>query len=136
MLGLRQIHTGSCTADREWRVFRRTCSECPMIQPFSPSNPSLLLSTFRTQLYIRRFYAPNFDSLNGYLTSSSFLIQICFFFFEGTCSTQTCFALSFINVLMYRGSHNSLATPRSLQQRINAFDLQPSVAVGMPSGEK
>lgn len=81
-------------------------------------------------------YATNFDSLNGYLGSSSFRSHICFFFFVGTCSTQICFAWSFMNFRLYRGSHSSLATPRSLQQRIRAFDLQPSVAVGIPSGEK
>jgi hypothetical protein len=82
---------------------------------------------------IEDFY---FASLNGYLTSSSFLIQICFLFFVTACSTHTCFACCFMNVLIYLGSQSSLATPRSLQHRINAFDLQPSVAVGMPSGEK
>ena len=87
-------------------------------------------------MHSRLLYAPYFDSLKGYLGSSSFLNHICFFFSDGTCSTQICFAFSFMNTLMYRGSHSSLATPRSLQQRISAFDLHPSVAVGMPSGEK
>lgn len=81
-------------------------------------------------------YAPYFDSLYGYLTSSSFLSHICFFFLDGTCSTQTCFEFSFMNRRMNLGSHSSLATPKSLQHRIRAFDLQPSVAVGIPSGEK
>jgi hypothetical protein len=81
-------------------------------------------------------YAPNLDSLNGYLTSSSFLSQICFFFLLIMCSTQTCFAFSFMNFRMYRGSQSSLATPRSLQHRMRALDLQPSVAVGIPSGSK
>ena len=80
--------------------------------------------------------APNLDSLYGYLTSSSFLNHICFFFFVGTCSTHICFASAFMNFLIYLGSQSSEATPRSLQQRIRALDLHPSVAVGMPSGEK
>lgn len=33
-------------------------------------------------------------------------------------------------------NHNSLAIPRSLQHRIRALLLQPSVAVGMPLGSK
>lgn len=45
-------------------------------------------------------------------------------------------ACSFKKALMKRGSHSSLAIPRSLQQRIKAFDLQPSVAVGIPSESK
>lgn len=80
--------------------------------------------------------APNLDSLYGYLTSSSFRYHNCFFFLVGTCSTQTCFARSFMNFRTNRGSQSSLATPKSLQHRIMALDLHPSVAVGMPSGEK
>lgn len=77
-----------------------------------------------------------FVSLNGYLTASSFLNTIFFFFFVVTCSTQTSFVMSFVNVRMNLGSQSSEAMPRSLQQRIRALDLQPSVAVGMPSGSK
>lgn len=35
-----------------------------------------------------------------------------------------------------RTHHSSLATPRSLQQRISALLLQASVAVGIPAGSK
>jgi hypothetical protein len=41
-----------------------------------------------------------------------------------------------VNSLMKRGSQSSDAMPRSLQHRIKALDLQPSVAVGIPSGSK
>jgi hypothetical protein len=103
----------------------------------APSPPSIPQSEVYMQVNIRSpFYAPYLDSLNGYLSSSSFLNHTCFFFFVTTCSAQTCFTFSFMNLRMYRGSHSSLATPRSLQQRISAFDLHPSVAVGMPAGEK
>ena len=37
---------------------------------------------------------------------------------------------------MKRKYHNSEAIPKSLQHLINAFDLQPSVAVGKPEGSK
>lgn len=58
------------------------------------------------------------------------------FLLVGTCSTNTSTQYSFLNSRMNRGSHNSLATPRSLQQRINALLLQASVAVGIPEGSK
>jgi hypothetical protein len=41
-----------------------------------------------------------------------------------------------LNLRIQRGSHSSLAMPRSLQHRTSALDRQPSVAVGMPSGLK
>lgn len=75
-------------------------------------------------------------SLNGYLNSSSFLIKCFRLFFVTWCSTIISLPISDMNFLMKRGSHSSDAIPRSLQHRINAFDLQPSVAVGMPSGSK
>jgi hypothetical protein len=74
--------------------------------------------------------------LKGYLTASSFLSTIFFFFLVVTCSTHTSFVISVVNFRMNRGSHSSDAIPRSLQHRIRALDLQPSVAVGMPSGSK
>ena len=77
-----------------------------------------------------------FVSLKGYLGSSSFLNEIFFFFLVTTCSTQISRPFSRRNLRMNRGSHNSDAMPRSLQHLIKAFDLQPSVAVGMPSGSK
>ena len=52
------------------------------------------------------------------------------------CSTHTSFVILLVNSLMNRGSQSSEAIPRSLQHRIRALDLQPSVAVGMPSGSK
>ena len=58
------------------------------------------------------------------------------FFLVGTCSANTSTQYSFLNSRMNRGSHNSLATPRSLQQRISALLLQASVAVGIPEGSK
>lgn len=75
-------------------------------------------------------------SLNGYLITSSFLIQCFRLFFVTTCSTIVSFAISAKNLRMNRGSQSSEAIPKSLQHRIRAFDLQPSVAVGMPSGSK
>jgi hypothetical protein len=58
------------------------------------------------------------------------------FLLVGTCSANTSTQYSFLNPRMNRGSHNSLATPRSLQQRISALLLQASVAVGIPEGSK
>jgi hypothetical protein len=58
------------------------------------------------------------------------------FLLVGTCSANTSTQYSFLNSRMNRGSHNSLATPRSLQQRISALLLQASVAVGIPEGSK
>ena len=58
------------------------------------------------------------------------------FLLVGTCSAYTSTQYSFLNSRMNRGSHNSLATPRSLQQRISALLLQASVAVGIPEGSK
>ena len=58
------------------------------------------------------------------------------FFLEGTCSAYTSTQYSFLNSRMNRGSHSSLATPRSLQQRIRALLLHASVAVGIPEGSK
>lgn len=101
------------------RTFLHTLSQTPSIinnpQPYGP-NPLV--------------------SLNGYRTASSFLIQTFFFFFVTRCSTHNSLAFAAIKDLMKRGSHSSLAMPRSLQQRIRALDLQPSAAVGMPSGLK
>lgn len=75
-------------------------------------------------------------SLKGYFNSSSFLIKCFLLFFVMTCSTINSLAISFMYLRMNRGSQSSEAIPRSLQQRIRAFDLQPSVAVGMPSASK
>lgn len=75
-------------------------------------------------------------SFSGYFNSSSFLMKCFLLLFVTTCSTSVSLAISFINFLMNRGSHNSDAMPRSLQQRMRAFDLHPSVAVGIPSGSK
>lgn len=75
-------------------------------------------------------------SLKGHFTSSSLRIQCFRRFLVVRCSTIVSRASSLRNFLMNRGSHNSLAMPRSLQHRIRALDLQPSVAVGMPSGSK
>ena len=58
------------------------------------------------------------------------------FFFVGTCSANTSTQYAFLNSPMKRGSHSSLATPRSLQQRIRALLLHASVAVGIPDGSK
>lgn len=77
-----------------------------------------------------------FTSLYGYLTTSSFLLTIFLFFFVVTCSTQTSVVMSVKHFLINRGSQSSDAIPRSLQHRIRALDLQPSVAVGIPSGSK
>lgn len=59
-----------------------------------------------------------------------------FLFFETWCSTNCSTQLSRFQDRMKEGSHNSLATPRSLQHRIRAFDLHPSVAVAIFSGPK
>lgn len=82
----------------------------------------------------RDYFVP--VAFHGYATSSSFLIQILDLRLFTTCSTNTSLVYSALNLRIQRGSHSSLATPRSLQQRTSAFDLQPSVAVGMPSGLK
>ncbi len=58
------------------------------------------------------------------------------FLLVGTCSAYTSTQYSFLNPRMNRGSHSSLAIPRSLQQRISALLLQASVAVGIPEGSK
>lgn len=58
------------------------------------------------------------------------------FLLVGTCSTYTSTQYSLLNPRMNRGSHSSLAIPRSLQQRISALLLQASVAVGIPEGSK
>ena len=75
-------------------------------------------------------------SLNGCLTVSSFLIHIFFLFLVTVCSTQISLAFVATNLRINLGSQSSLATPRSLQQRIKALDLQPSAEVGIPSGVK
>ena len=76
-------------------------------------------------------------SLNGYGTFlTSLRITMSFLFFVVTCSTHTCLLYSAMNLRMKTGSHSSLAIPKSLQQRMSALDLHPSVAVGMPSGSK
>ena len=132
-----------------WRCIRSVSGSCiercssGNVCSTAPSSSASGSGAHPNRIYImasykrsKSLYAPNLDSLKGYLNSSSFLNHTCFFFLVTTCSAQTCFAFSFMNFRIYRGSHNSLATPRSLQQRIRAFDLHPSVAVGMPSGEK
>ena len=78
----------------------------------------------------------NLTSLYGYLALSSFLSTIFLFFLVLTCSTHISFVILFVNSLMKRGSQSSEAIPKSLQHRIKALDLQPSVAVGIPSGSK
>lgn len=76
-------------------------------------------------------------SLNGYSKAGiSFLLQSFLFlplFASSTHTSTQCFALK---VRMKRGSQSSEAIPRSLQHRISALDLAPSVAVATPSGEK
>jgi hypothetical protein len=59
-----------------------------------------------------------------------------YFVFCLACSTQTSTQCLDLNSRMKVGSHNSLAIPRSLQHRIRAFDLQASVAVGIPDSSK
>jgi hypothetical protein len=86
--------------------------------------------------YLYMLYIYIFTSLNGYFTVSSFLITIFLFFLVLACSTHTSFVIFDVNSRMKRGSQSSLAIPRSLQQRIRALDLHPSVAVGIPSGSK
>lgn len=107
------------------------------------SNPSfkslLLLSTSGKYDLETMPYRPAFGtwiSLNGYLITSSFLIQCFRLFLVTWCSTIVSLALLARNLRMNLGSHSSEAIPRSLQQRIRAFDLHPSVAVGIPSGSK
>lgn len=75
-------------------------------------------------------------SLKGYFTRSSFLSQNFLRFLVNACSTNASLACSFRNLRIYRGSQSSLATPRSLQHLMRAFDLQPSVAVATPSESK
>jgi hypothetical protein len=53
-----------------------------------------------------------------------------------TCSTHTSLVSFPVNSRINRGSQSSLAMPKSLQHRMSALDLHPSVAVGMPSGSK
>jgi len=103
---------------------------CPLSEPRTPKNCLLDASnlTAHTSFYL--------VSLKGYLTVSSLRITIFFFFLVVTCSTHISLVISFANVRINLGSQSSEAIPRSLQQRIRAFDLQPSVAVGMPSGSK
>lgn len=75
-------------------------------------------------------------SFHGYLTSSSFLMKCFLLFLVVACSTIISRTWLFMKPRMNLGSQSSLAIPRSLQQRMSALDLQPSVAVGMPSGSK
>ena len=97
---------------------------------------------FPAFMYTQSFYFLTADwpgtttSLKGYFSSSSFLIKCFLLFLVTTCSTIISLAISFMYFLMKRGSQSSEAMPRSLQQRIRALDLQPSVAVGIPSGSK
>lgn len=58
------------------------------------------------------------------------------FFLVARCSANTSTQCWDLNSRMNRGSHNSLATPKSLQHRISALLLHASVAVGMPEGSK
>jgi hypothetical protein len=58
------------------------------------------------------------------------------FFFVGRCSANTSAPCCALNSRMKRGSHSSLAMPRSLQQRMSALLFAASVAVGMPLGSK
>ena len=64
------------------------------------------------------------------------LLHSFFFFPVVSCTAHTCLAYFFMKSRIYRGSQSSLATPRSLQQRMRALLLQASVAVGMPLGSK
>jgi len=80
--------------------------------------------------------APIGTSFSGHLISSSFRIQCFLLLRVFTFSTSVSLASLFKNFRMNRGSQSSEAMPRSLQQRISALDLQPSVAVGMPSASK
>lgn len=79
---------------------------------------------------------PHFDSFHGYETSSSFRSQIFVLRLLTTCSTNASRAYFALYLRIHRGSHNSLAIPRSLQHLTRALERQPSVAVGIPSGEK
>ena len=106
------------------------------------TNPQLSFSPVATE-YQKIFtpshfppYIQDFISFQGYETLSSFLRKSLFLFFVVKCSAHTSFVFSAWYLRMNRGSHSSLATPRSLQQRVSALDLHPSAAVGMPSGEK
>jgi hypothetical protein len=69
-------------------------------------------------------------------TSTSLRMKIFFFLLLVICSTHTSLLCCALNLRINTGSQSSLAMPRSLQHRINALDLHPSVAVGMPSGSK
>ena len=116
-----------------------------ILQPmYTPTSGSCALPTPRNASSVFHFCAShhipkpiyNFTSLKGYLGLSSFLSTIFLFFFVLACSTQISFVILLVNSLMKRGSQSSDAMPRSLQHRIKALDLQPSVAVGIPSGSK
>ena len=114
-----------------------------ILQPIYTSTLGYVHS-LRLQMRLPCSYVPqhipepnyNLTSLCGYLALSSFLSTIFLFFFVLTCSTHISFVILFVNSLMKRGSQSSEAIPKSLQQRIKALDLQPSVAVGIPSGSK
>jgi hypothetical protein len=58
------------------------------------------------------------------------------FFFVTTFSTNTSTHTLALKSRMNRGLHSSWAIPRSLQHRINALDLAPSLAVATPDGSK
>lgn len=75
-------------------------------------------------------------SLNGYFNSSSLRMKCFLRLLVVTCSTINSRACVFIKPRINLGSQSSEAIPKSLQQRMSALDLQPSVAVGMPSGSK
>lgn len=103
----------------------------------------------------------HFFSSYGYASFSSFLLQSLRFFLVTTCSPHASTQYFALNSRMKRGSlqggvrpatasaiardigtcdnltdHSSLAMPRSLQHRIKALLLHPSVAVGTPLGSK
>ena len=64
------------------------------------------------------------------------MASMTYFFLVGRCSANTSTQCWDLNSRMNRGSHSSLATPKSLQHRMSALLLHASVAVGMPEGSK
>ena len=82
------------------------------------------------------YYMPPLTNFHGYSITSPFRYHSFLRLFVPTFSTKTSTHFCFLNRLMNLGSHNSDAIPKSLQQRMSALLLQPSVAVGMPEGSK
>lgn len=123
----------------EGRQFSREQQNCGiLLLHYRTIQPVWLFSSVPTQssYFLAGVWPGMTTSLKGYFNSSSFLIKCFLLFFVMTCSTTISLPISFMYLLMNRGSQSSDAMPRSLQQRMRALDLQPSVAVGMPSGSK